>query len=91
MNKIFIIIIAIFSIQLFTGATWLPLFTSSGGGTVGKILLSDAASLILQTDGASKICLAGGCPVSNNLLVSGGTFKILLFDGLSKICLAGGC
>lgn len=27
----------------------------------GKILLVDGVSFILQTDGASKICRAGGC------------------------------
>lgn len=27
----------------------------------GKILLVDGASFILQTDGTSKICRAGGC------------------------------
>lgn len=27
----------------------------------GKILLVDAASFLLQTDGASKVCRAGGC------------------------------
>lgn len=27
----------------------------------GKVLLADASSFILQTDAASKICIAGGC------------------------------
>lgn len=35
--------------------------TGGGGGTTGKILLVDGTSFILQTDGASKICRAGGC------------------------------
>jgi hypothetical protein len=80
-------------VVLFTGATWLPLFKSAGGGgdTPGQLLLSDGVSFILQTDGTSRICLAGGCPATNQLLVAGGTFKVLLVDGLSKICLAGGC
>jgi len=30
-------------------------------GSSGKILLVDGVSFILQTDGTSKICLAGGC------------------------------
>jgi hypothetical protein len=43
-----------------------PGFCTGGGGAVtpqptGKILLVDAASFILQTDAASKICRAGGC------------------------------
>lgn len=29
--------------------------------TTGKILLVDGTSHLLQVDGASKICLAGGC------------------------------
>lgn len=33
----------------------------SGAAVTGKILLVDGASFILQTDGTSKICLAGGC------------------------------
>ena len=32
-----------------------------GGGVTNYILLVDGASFILQTDAASKICLAGGC------------------------------
>ena len=35
--------------------------TSAPPGTTGKILLVDGVSFILQTDGTSKICLAGGC------------------------------
>lgn len=27
----------------------------------GKVLLVDATSFLLQTDSASKVCLAGGC------------------------------
>jgi hypothetical protein len=27
----------------------------------GKLLMVDAASHVLQTDGTSKVCLAGGC------------------------------
>lgn len=39
---------------------------ATGGGSVtppatGDILLVDGVSLILQTDGASFICIAGGC------------------------------
>ena len=34
---------------------------NGAGGGNGKILLVDGASFILQTDGTSKICLAGGC------------------------------
>ena len=30
-------------------------------GQVGKLLLVDGASFLLQTNGVSKICLAGGC------------------------------
>jgi hypothetical protein len=39
--------------------------SSQGGGVTpppsGDILLVDGTSLILQTDGASLICIAGGC------------------------------
>ena len=41
-----------------------PLAGGIGSGTpapTGDILLVDGVSLILQTDGASFICLAGGC------------------------------
>ncbi len=35
------------------------------GGSIpaptGRILMVDGVSLVLQTDGVSKICLAGGC------------------------------
>lgn len=34
---------------------------SSGPQPTGDILLVDGVSLILQTDGASLICRAGGC------------------------------
>jgi hypothetical protein len=34
---------------------------SGGGGATGKILLVDGVSFVLQTDAASKLCLAGGC------------------------------
>lgn len=40
-------------------------FPSGGGGGVppatGKIMLVDGVSFLLQVDGASKICRAGGC------------------------------
>lgn len=32
-----------------------------GGSSAGDILLVDGASFILQTDGTSLICRAGGC------------------------------
>lgn len=35
--------------------------TASGGGATGFILMVDGASRILQTDGTSKVCRAGGC------------------------------
>lgn len=41
-----------------------PLTGGIGSGTpppTGKILLSDGSSFILQTNGTSKICRAGGC------------------------------
>lgn len=31
------------------------------GPISGKLLLADGASFLLQVDGTSKICLAGGC------------------------------
>jgi hypothetical protein len=34
---------------------------TSGAAATNRILLVDATSLLLQTDGASHICLAGGC------------------------------
>lgn len=34
---------------------------SGGAPATNFILLVDGASFILQTDGTSKICLAGGC------------------------------
>ena len=34
---------------------------SGGGGGTNLILLVDASSHLLQTDAASRICLAGGC------------------------------
>lgn len=33
----------------------------SGGAITGKILLVDGSSHLLQVDGTSKICRAGGC------------------------------
>jgi hypothetical protein len=40
-----------------------PGSTAGGGGAqpTGDILLVDGVSLLLQTDGASFVCLAGGC------------------------------
>ena len=41
-----------------------PGVTTQGGSlpaATGKILLVDGASFILLTDGASKLCRAGGC------------------------------
>lgn len=34
---------------------------SGGGGATGKILLVDGSFHLLQVDGTSKICIAGGC------------------------------
>lgn len=36
---------------------------STGGALApnGKVLLADGVSFLLQTDGTSKVCLAGGC------------------------------
>ena len=34
---------------------------AAGPQPTGKILLVDGASFILQTDGTSKVCRAGGC------------------------------
>jgi hypothetical protein len=33
----------------------------SAGGATNLLLLVDGSSRVLQTDGASRICLAGGC------------------------------
>jgi hypothetical protein len=42
-----------------------PGFPPSGGSITppagNRLLLVDGASFLLQTDGASKVCLAGGC------------------------------
>ena len=41
-----------------------PGVTTPGGSVpvpTGKILLVDDTSFLLQTDGASKVCRAGGC------------------------------
>ena len=48
------------------GATTIPLMRAGKGAVsvpapTGDILMVDGASLILQTDGASFVCLAGGC------------------------------
>lgn len=32
-----------------------------GGGSSGSVLLVDGSSFLLQVDGASRICIAGGC------------------------------
>lgn len=43
-----------------------PMIPGNVGGSgpppiSGKLLLVDGSSFLLQTDGTSKICLAGGC------------------------------
>ena len=38
-----------------------PLMAASAPANTGKILLVDGTSHMLQNDGTSKICLAGGC------------------------------
>lgn len=34
---------------------------AGGGGATNNILMVDGTSLVFQTDGASFVCLAGGC------------------------------
>lgn len=34
---------------------------ASGSALAGKLLLVDGVSFLLQTDGTSKVCRAGGC------------------------------
>lgn len=46
------------------GGAFGPGISTSGGSVpppTGKIQMVDGISFILQTDGASKICRAGGC------------------------------
>lgn len=46
------------------GGVFGPAFRPPGSSVppqTGKILMTDGTSFVLQTDGASKICIAGGC------------------------------
>lgn len=44
-----------------SGGGFGPSGGGGGGGATGFILMVDGASRILQTDGTSKVCRAGGC------------------------------
>lgn len=57
MLKVFMII----GILLFASSTYAAGFLMLSDQPVGKIMLTDGMSFMIQTDGTSKVCLEGGC------------------------------